>query len=302
MDNPYHEGELAVQRLAGASIVAQQNGRSIRGSLVPGAAAFLEQQTLLVAAAAGADERIWVSCLTGSPGFIAVQDDKRLTVAWDPAQDPLLAAGLAANRDVGLLAIDLGRRLRLRINGTATLARDGTIVVAAEQVYGNCPKYIQQRAAPSCPEAGSLTARRTRASRLNDGERQWIAKADTFFIGSRSAAGKADASHRGGLPGFVRVVDERTIVFPDYFGNSMLNTLGNIYSDPGTGLLFIDFENGHILQLTGRSRIIWDEEQIASFPGAERLVRFELDEVWHAERGNGLRRDLIAYSPANPSL
>ncbi|MFC4100684.1 pyridoxamine 5'-phosphate oxidase family protein [Paenibacillus xanthanilyticus] len=302
MANPYHDGELAVQRMAGAEIVAQQNGRSIRASIVPGAAAFLGTQTLLIAAVGDVGGRIWASCLTGPPGFIAVQGDKRLSVAWEPAQDPLLAASLAANPHIGLLAIDLGKRFRLRINGTGTLAPDGTLDVAAEQVYGNCPKYIQQRTAPSFPDADSLPARWTRTSRLSEGQRQWIARADTFFIGSRSADGKMDASHRGGSPGFVRVVDERTIVFPDYFGNSMFNTLGNIHSHPGTGLLFIDFDSGDALQLTGRSRIIWDEEQIAAFPGAERLVRFELAEALHAQRGPGIRRAFVSYSPVNPSL
>ncbi|MFB9326668.1 pyridoxamine 5'-phosphate oxidase family protein [Paenibacillus aurantiacus] len=302
MANPYHDGELAVQRMAGAEVVAQQNGRSIRDSIVPGAAAFLSRQTMLIAAVAGIDGRVWVSCLTGRPGFIAVQDDKRLTVKWDPEQDPLLAAGLAANPEIGLLAIDLSKRLRLRLNGIGTLAPDGTLAVAAELVYGNCPKYIQQRSAPSFPEADSLPVRRTRASQLSDSQRQWIAEADTFFIGSRSAAGKTDASHRGGPPGFIRVEDERTIVFPDYFGNAMFNTLGNIHSHPRAGLLFIDFDNGHVLQLTGRSRIIWDEEQTASFPGAERLVRFELDEAHHIERGLGIRREFVSYSPVNPTL
>jgi ferredoxin-NADP reductase len=88
-----------------------------------------------------------------------------------------------------------------------------------------------------------------------------------------------DASHRGGDPGFVRVEGPRRLVFPDYAGNKHFNTLGNLLLDPRAGLLFVDFERGSLVQMTGHASIDWDSPEIAGFPGARRLVRFELDEA-----------------------
>jgi ferredoxin-NADP reductase len=98
-----------------------------------------------------------------------------------------------------------------------------------------------------------------------------------------------DASHRGGQPGFVRVEGERHLVFPDYAGNSHYNTIGNLVMDPRAGLLFVDFERGGLLQLTGRVRIDWDSAELERFPGARRLVHFELDEAVELEQALPLR-------------
>ncbi|WP_221469511.1 pyridoxamine 5'-phosphate oxidase family protein [Cohnella nanjingensis] len=74
--------------------------------------------------------------------------------------------------------------------------------------------------------------------------------------------------HRGGSPGFVRGAGDRELVFPDYFGNSMFNTLGNLHVNPRSGLPFIDFEPGGTLQLTGEAEVLWGEEGIADCPAA----------------------------------
>jgi predicted pyridoxine 5'-phosphate oxidase superfamily flavin-nucleotide-binding protein len=91
-----------------------------------------------------------------------------------------------------------------------------------------------------------------------------IREADTLFIatghrgdGKDSTFGM-DASHRGGEPGFVRVEGDRLLVIPDYAGNNHFNTIGNLVMDPRAGLLFVDFESGGLLQLTGRTEIDWD--------------------------------------------
>lgn len=82
-----------------------------------------------------------------------------------------------------------------------------------------------------------------------------------------------DASHLGGNPGFIRILDAETLLVPDYQGNSLYNTLGNIQSNPLTGLLFIDYNHGHLLQLTGVGSLIWEEEADDSFSGTGLLVR-----------------------------
>lgn len=82
----------------------------------------------------------------------------------------------------------------------------------------------------------------------------------------------------------------------------MFQTLGNIALDPRVGLLFIDWESGSVLQLTGRAHTVWDEEQIASWPGAERVVDVEIDGVKEHERALPARWKLIEPSPLNPPL
>lgn len=302
MTRIYHAGELTVQQLAGASIVAEQNGRSIRNSIPKGAVPFLTSQTLAVVATLDEQRRVWCSFLTGTPGFITVEDEVTLFLEAYPVEGDPLANNLNFNRDVGLLVIDLSKRIRLRLNGTGHMDDNGWLKVRMEQVYGNCPKYIQKRVVHGTSSCDRITQATYRLERLNLRAQEWIREADTFFIASSSLEGKVDASHRGGSPGFVHIVDERTLVFPDYFGNSMFNTLGNMYTNPHTGLLFIDFDFGHSLQLTGRSTIIWDEEQIKQYPSAERIILFELEEALITDNRSALSWEFIEYSPANPSL
>jgi len=194
--------------------------------------------------------------------------------------------------------MDLEHRRRVRLNGRAELRKDGFDVVTRE-VFGNCPKYIQARVGEESPaEAGRPVVRRS--SELDAGQRAWIAGADTFFIASRHREAGADASHRGGEPGFVEVLDGSRIAWPDYSGNHMFQTLGNLATEPRAGLLFVDFEEGRTLQLTGRADVDWSAERIARFAGAERVVGFAIAEVIETSGRTELRRRLTERSPFNP--
>lgn len=300
MTDVYHEGELAVQKIAGVEIIAERNGRSINHNIPKGAVAFLGRQSLVITASVDGNGKVWSSVITGEPGFLHVDDEGRLVIRSSPVLGDPLIQNLTSNNELGLLVIDLSKRIRLRINGTGNFDENGWLVIITTQAYGNCPKYIQHR---SLRANGVYQRRQSSESRsvgLSSEQQGWIRKSDTFFIGSVSAAGNVDASHRGGPPGFIQVTDERTLIFPDYFGNSMFNTLGNIYSNPSTGLLFIDFLSGHSLQLTGRSEIIWDENEISNYPGAERLLVFKIDEVLFVKNGTDLSWEFVEYSPSNP--
>jgi predicted pyridoxine 5'-phosphate oxidase superfamily flavin-nucleotide-binding protein len=131
-------------------------------------------------------------------------------------------------------------------------------------------------------------------------QRLAIERADTLFIASVHATRGADASHRGGQPGFVRVLDERRLRVPDYAGNNMFQTLGNIATDPRVGLLFVAFDTGTTLQLTGRARILWEVSDRAGLPGAERAVEVEVDEVVEIAGQGPLGWRFVEYSPFNP--
>lgn len=301
MSGVYHAGELAVQTLAGEQIIAKRNGASIKSAMTKGAISFLRTQSLLVCSAMANDGSVWCSFLTGEPGFIDAVSEKEITVNSRPVTSDPTLRHLQDRPDIGLLAIDFYRRMRMRINGKGRW--DGErLQVTAEQVYGNCPKYIHKRSLQ--PTGG--TYRKERLSRrghtLTAEQRDWIRKADTFFIGSASSEGNMDASHRGGKPGFVTFEDERTLLFPDYFGNSMFNTLGNLYCNPAAGLLFLDFDGGHSLQLSGRSEVIWDKARISRFPGAERIVRYNIDEVIYIENDTPIIWEFHEFSPASPTL
>ena len=138
------------------------------------------------------------------------------------------------------------------------------------------------------------------AIRSKRAQERWIQQADTFLIASAHPEGGADSSHRGGNPGFVRVSESSELTWPDYVGNNMFNTLGNIAANPLTGLLFLDFTSGSTLQLTGQARIIWDTAQMAEHKGAERLVSFRIEQVLEIQNWLPLRWQFNGYSPFNP--
>ena len=298
----YHPGELLVQRRAGVRDNAEAVGRIIADRIPEDLAPLLAEFRLAVAASIDPGGRVWASLLTGPPGFLDVLDETRLRVDADvPAGDPL-RTNLAVRNEMGLLVIDPATRRRLRFNGRAEIGKSGGFLLTVDQVYGNCRKYIQARvvqqaAPPRLVQEG--TARRS--TTLSAAQRAWIGAADTFFIASAHPDGGADASHRGGRPGFVRTGGDRTLSFPDYPGNNMFNTLGNLAADPRAGLLFVDFERGDLLQMTGRARLVWEPEVLAGHRGARHvIVEYEIDEVLETPGGSGLRWTLVEPSPFNP--
>ncbi len=181
--------------------------------------------------------------------------------------------------------------------------RDGIgFTMRVQQSFGNCPEYIQARA----PQPRlNPDLRRTIQSNdhLVEADADLIAAADTFFIASRSASladGKSnglDVSHRGGLPGFVQVLSDRELCFPDYKGNLLFNTLGNLLADPRAGLLFVDFNDGTMLHLSGRARVVWDVSAALARSGVERQIVFDLDCVMRRDNACPLVFDFLGSSP-----
>lgn len=127
-----------------------------------------------------------------------------------------------------------------------------------------------------------------------------IAKADTFFVASAHAGGSLDVSHRGGNPGFVHVLDDQRLAWPDYVGNSFYMTLGNLALNPHAGLLILDWESGDTLQLSGTAAVDWSPERAAAIPGARRVVDFAVERVVEIAGAHSLRWKLEALSRFNP--
>ena len=95
------------------------------------------------------------------------------------------------------------------------------------------------------------------ADRLQPSQIELVERADTFFVTSAHPTRGLDTSHRGGNPGFVEVLDEKTLRIPDYQGNSMFNTIGNLLIYPRAGLTFPDFDINTMLQMSGTTEVLW---------------------------------------------
>ena len=297
----YHDGEIAVQTRAGVRRQADKLAASIGGSISPDRREFVAAQRMAVLGTVDRQGRVWASVVTGNAGFLQALDEQTIRIAAVGAASDPLCENLARPAHAALIIPDLAARRRLRLNGRGRIAA-GAIEIHAEQVYGNCSHYIQARA-PICEHQWRSGAGipASRAAEFSAEHQGLIARTDTFFIATDHPESGADISHRGGNPGFVRIVDGRHLAIPDYSGNNMFNTLGNIVANPHVGLLFIGFESGQTLQLTGRAAIDWNSNRAATLAGAARVVDFELAEAIDNPRGFALRYEFHEYSHFNPS-
>ena len=298
----FHEGELLVQRRAGVREEASRLSGMLEGaSLDGGLGRFLELQSFAALSARDDEGRMWVSPLVGPPGFLEGAG-RRLRVHTGPSEvDPLRE--VSPGQPVGLIAVDFASRRRVRVNGTLVSAGRSGLEVDADQSYGNCPRYIQQRHLDELPRGtGAGPARATWGTTLTDAQREAIRRADTMIVGTVHPDRGVDASHRGGNPGFVRVEGDR-IWWPDYPGNNLFNTLGNLAVDDRAALLVPDFDRGAVLQLTGHATLEWTR------PGAQgddghtgRRVSFTPDRIVQVD-GSRLHADgEVRPSPANPQV
>jgi hypothetical protein len=299
MHSVYHAGELKVQTLAGAGETANNISRMIHPVIAHIFVDFIQSQPMLILGSVDIQGMVWASILCGRPGFMKVMDEGTLQINALPDDADPLRENVRDGRELGLLVIDFSTRRRLRLSGSVVMGPDG-FSLWIRQVYANCPRYIQARGCELNKDS-ALSPRIAQQSTSLSGElQQWIRRADTFFLASFHPLGGADASHRGGFPGFILVVDEQTLMWPDYNGNSMFNSLGNITENHNAGLLFLDFEQGGTLQLSGTADIIWDKERVALFPGAERIIEFKILNVIETEHATALRWKFVEYAPDNP--
>jgi uncharacterized protein len=306
-DSPFHTGERAVQSWLGVDEEADQIGRKMFRSALPDAhRALFAQLPYLLAGSLDPDGQPWASMLVGRPGFIDSPDAQTLRVHARPFEGDPLAHALVPGSALGLLGIQLQTRRRMRLNGHVAAVSDDDFTVHVDQSFGNCPKYITARA-PIWNDAASALTTQPEVALLSLAAKACIAASDTCFIASASAAHTlaadtregVDVSHRGGKPGFARVTDTQTasvLTLPDFAGNNMFNTLGNLARYPQAGLLFPNFETGDLLSLTCDAEIIWHGAEVAAFRGAERLLRL------HVRRGLFMPQRLpFRWSAAQPA-
>lgn len=321
--SPWHAGERLLQTRVGvAERMAQIGPKVIRDYMPDQHRAFFGQLPFLVMGAVDPQGDPWAGVLEGEPGFAVSPDPYTLSVAAAPDADDPLRAGLGLGQPVGLLGIELHTRRRNRMNGRIAAWDGQRFDVAVTQSFGNCPQYIQARDFSfSRPPSLRLATAQAEASQLDEAARTLIRASDTFFVASYVDAevnpdvnpdenpdvpldmanaprrGRAvDVSHRGGKPGFVRV-DGNVLTIPDFSGNRFFNTLGNLTANPRAGLLFIDFEQGDVLQVSGRAEVVLDSPEIQTFAGAERLWRVHVRRVVRRPGTLALRWRFNDYAP-----
>lgn len=305
-DNPFHEGELIVQQRLGEVDEGRRNGRAISDSILKGAFSFIEQQSLAVLGSIDVEDNVWASVFVGNPGFMRALNEQTIEVDLTEAAlnrcDPAWT-NLEHNPQVGMLIIDLENRRRLRVNGRISQTDSDRLQLAVFESYPNCPKYIQQRQITAHIVGGV-----SRGSELRQGEQlqadhlALVRSADTFFVASAHPDRGVDASHRGGNPGFIRILSDRKIRVPDYVGNRMYNTLGNFAVNPRAGLVFLDFERNRTLQLVGQAEIQWDlDDPTNETGGTRRYWDFEIERWLESDLAHQLQWKLLDYSHYNPA-
>jgi uncharacterized protein len=299
--SPFHQGEQAVQTRIGVRERTERAGRNmVRDSMPKEHREFFEDLPFLIVGSADARGALWASLLMGEPGFIQSPSARRLLVRAEPFPGDPLAHDWAVGAPLGLLGIELATRRRNRANGHVAASEPFGFELAVEQSFGNCKQYIQSRAGALVRPGPPTTA----GPRESAAALAVLAHSDTTFIATSSrdtARGfneGLDVSHRGGRPGFIRsetANDATRLTLPDFSGNFMFNTFGNLEVNPRAGFLALDFESGGLLSLTGSARVIWDGPQVDAFEGAERLLEFRAEAGW-------LWRDVFqGWSAAEPS-
>ena len=303
-ESPFHAGELAIQARFGAQERMDKQGRRmIREYLPEQHQCFFAQLPYVILGTVDAAGNLWASILVGEPGFLSSPDERTVHVAAKPLFGDPLTTTLANGIDIGLLGIELHTRRRNRLNGTVTETDTDGFEVQVGQSFGNCPQYIQARMFELGENNLAAPKPVHRVTTMGEVEQSMIAAADTFFIAtayqdeSAGVAGGVDVSHRGGKPGFVRIDDDQTLTVPDFSGNCHFNTFGNLELNPGAGLLFVDFDQGNLLYLTGTAEVIWEGAEIAFYEGAERLFRFRLNQGYRVEGSLPLRWSTPEFSP-----
>ncbi|TWC39628.1 hypothetical protein FBY03_104179 [Pseudomonas sp. SJZ079] len=302
--SPWHAGEQTLQQRVGVAERMAAFGRKvIRDHLPEQHREFYPQLPFILLGSVDAEGSPWASILEGRPGFVHAPQPRLLQLDCRPDANDPAAANLADGAAVGLLGIELHSRRRNRVNGQVFGSSKTGFGVAVEQAFGNCPQYIQQRDAHLVREPGPQQGlQQQRLDGLDEAARELIRGADTCFVASYidadddPARRSVDVSHRGGQAGFIRVEGD-CLSIPDFAGNLHFNTLGNLLLNPRAGLLFIDFSNGDLLQLSGRSEIVFDGPEVAAFQGAERLWRLHVTQLVRRPAALALRWAFQGFSP-----
>jgi predicted pyridoxine 5'-phosphate oxidase superfamily flavin-nucleotide-binding protein len=295
LPSPWHEGELLIQRYLGVAEKMDMVGRRvIRPLLTDQHRFFYPELPFVVLGTVDHDGDAWATLRTGRPGFLQAPDPTTLEVTLGRDPDDPAEAGMDDGDGIALLGIELHTRRRNRVNGIIHRETPQQFSISVSQSFGNCPRYIHPRDLVWADDPG-LPPRHEAIplARLGGRAAELIKEADTFFVASYvpgdDGVRHPDVSHRGGGQGFVRLNGDGSLTIPDFSGNRFFNTLGNLVVNPKSGLVFVDFETGDLLQMTGDAMITLDNPEPDAFPEAERLWQFHPRRIFFRPRSFSLR-------------
>lgn len=292
----FHEGEVALQAEDGVDTAALETlaPQVMHPQLSDTEIRFVNERTFSVATSIDTQGRPWSSPLFGAhrqPLFV-VQDSTSVTVRPQRANGDPLFDNVAATGELGVLYFDPSRRRRAKSLGNARVVADGTIDYRMHREFGICNKYIFKRTHEPAATQATPSSHTESHQHLDTASVTQLTNADTVFLASAHVINGADATHRGGPPGFVSVADNSTISIPDYSGNGLFNTLGNIRIDNRVGLMSVDFDTGRTMQLTGRGTI---QSSPADDPMSRRTLVIEIEHVLISHHQHGQWTDIEAF-------
>jgi hypothetical protein len=285
--SPFHQGERDVQARVGVREHMEQIGQRILRDAMPDQhrELFMKLPTIFIGTMDEA-RRPWASVLFGEPGFLESPDATTLAIDAPRLFGDPAAKNFVEGAPVGVLGIQPETRRRNRMNGSLVFASSERLVVHTDQSFGNCPKFIERRTPSFRRLAKDVTAARAvtaLGAHLDESAKAIVARANTFFLASASPDARAgdmaegvDVSHRGGPAGFVTITETHEgteLSWPDFEGNYLFNTLGNLARWPHAGLLFLDYATGDVLTLTCDVETRWTKVPAsANTPAAERSL------------------------------
>ncbi|MEP5758790.1 MAG: pyridoxamine 5'-phosphate oxidase family protein [Litoreibacter sp.] len=308
MRKVWHEGERRMHRALDVEARMRERGAIVVRDAMPDQHRdFFRDMHFVVLSALDTKGQPWPFIRGGQQGFMNSPAATKLIIVSHPLSAEPADLRLGVGDKISVLGIELETRRRNRMNGTIDQIDGDAMTISVDQSFGNCPRYIHERdrveIAKDCGDQSAIST----ATSLSTPDAALISQADTLFIASRApkvgldrGAG-VDVNHRGGLAGFIKVIDENTVVFPDYDGNKFFNTFGNILLDSRVGVMIPEFDTGTVLTLSGTAEIILDTAENAADYGAERATLIKVDKVVRATDALPVRYALNRISQDPPS-
>ena len=306
---PYHHGELAAQDKAGTRGAASELAAGKRSALnfLANHDAFLAAQSFAAMSIVDLSTgNVWLTPLFAKAGDLRAVTENEIVISPHSIPDNDVLNAVESGTPFSLLGIDLNRRIRHRINGVAlgfAENDDRGLYLQVNEYTPNCPKYINRREIildANNVESINRKAKREERTSLTEEDQGFIQAMDTLWIGSYAPDIGADCNHRGGKPGFIRVTSPTTIEWPEYRGNGMFFTSGNLEVNDRAGVTVVDFETGSMIQMTGRALVDWEHD--GRYEGASRAIVFHIERLVRTDNVTSHRWKRLDYSPYNPTV
>ncbi|KAF9525589.1 hypothetical protein CPB83DRAFT_909061 [Crepidotus variabilis] len=275
--------------------------------------------------------RPWSSLVTGKDarrGFVRHPHYNTLAIdAHLRKGDPLLKNVHQIGKGDGMLiagvGVELSTRRRNKFAGEVSrldlIENDAYIELVVNEAIGNCPKYITLRELEPIPKPDPVVVedqfKLSSSDRLPPDAISLILSSDIVFFGTTYSALESESqaypshlglNHRGGAPGFIRVkLDGRTVVLPDFSGNRILTSLGNVEATPLAGLTFVSFLSGDILYITGTAQNLYGDDSRKVMPFQDTITEVYITGFTYVRQGFPLREtseQKIQLSPYNPPV